>query len=169
MGRKRWIVVAMCIAVLTAGCGRSDDSSEGDDGSTTTTVSTAQPASGDFGSLTDVCQPGDATGATATGVTDDEIRIATFSDAGFSGRPGLNQEFFDTAEVFSKWCNDAGGINGRKIVVDEHDAALTEVQAEGARVLRAGLPHGRWRRGLRRHRGRGSPASASSPTSRVTW
>lgn len=126
MGRTRWIIVAMCIAVVTAGCGRSDDSSTADDsGSTTSTTSAPSGETADFGSLTDVCQPGDATGATAQGVTDGEIRIASFSDAGYSGRPGLNQELFDTAEVFSQWCNDAGGINGRKIVVDERDAALT--------------------------------------------
>jgi ABC-type branched-subunit amino acid transport system substrate-binding protein len=124
MGRERWIVVAVCIAVVAAGCSRSGDSSKADDSGSTTT-SPARQASGDFGSLADVCQPGDATGATAQGVTDDEIRIATFSDAGFSGRPGLNQELFDTAAVFSQWCNEAGGINGRKIVVDERDAALT--------------------------------------------
>ena len=35
---------------------------------------------------------------------------------------------FDTAEAFSKWCNDHGGINGRKIVLKERDAKLTEFQ-----------------------------------------
>ncbi len=127
MGRTRWIVLVACIAVVATGCGRSGDSSDADDsGSSTSSTGSASAAPADFGTLTDVCQPGDASGATATGVTDDEIRIATFSDAGYSGRPGLNQELFDTAEVFSQWCNDAGGINGRKIVVDERDAALTE-------------------------------------------
>ena len=31
--------------------------------------------------------------------------------------------------MFSKWCNDAGGINGRKIVVNQRDAALFNVKA----------------------------------------
>ena len=123
MGRTRWTVVAACVALLAAGCGRSGGSNA--DSATSTTAPASTTASVDFGSLTNVCQPGRATGATARGVTDGEIRIATFSDAGFAGRPGLNQELFDTAEVFSKWCDDAGGINGRKIVVDERDAALT--------------------------------------------
>jgi len=39
----------------------------------------------------------------------------------------LEQEFFDTADAFSKWCNAAGGINGRKIVVDKWDAKLFNV------------------------------------------
>ena len=92
----------------------------------------------DFGTLKNVCQPGDATGATAQGVTDDEIRVATFSDPGFSGRPGLNQELFDSGEVFAEWCNDQGGINGRKIVVDYRDAALTELpgRASSTRAAR---------------------------------
>jgi ABC-type branched-subunit amino acid transport system substrate-binding protein len=62
-------------------------------------------------------------------VTPTEVHIATFSDPGFAGRPGLNQEFFDTADVFAAWCNDRGGIGGRKIVVDKRDAALTNVKA----------------------------------------
>ena len=41
---------------------------------------------------------------------------------------GLNQELFDTAEAFTKWCNEHGGINGRKIVLKERDAKLTEFQ-----------------------------------------
>ena len=41
--------------------------------------------------------------------------------------PDLEQEFFDTADGFSKWCNAAGGINGRKIVVDKLDAKLFNV------------------------------------------
>jgi len=38
--------------------------------------------------------------------------------------PGLNIEFFQAAAAFSKWCNAAGGINGRQIVVHNRDAAL---------------------------------------------
>ncbi len=63
-------------------------------------------------------------------MTPTDIKIATFSDPGFAGRPGLNQELFDTADVFAAWCNDRGGINGRKITVDKKDAALTQVQAK---------------------------------------
>jgi ABC-type branched-subunit amino acid transport system substrate-binding protein len=56
--------------------------------------------------------------------------VGTFADPGFAGRPGLFQELFDAGEVFTEWCNDHGGINGRKIDLDEHDSALTNVKPE---------------------------------------
>jgi hypothetical protein len=125
MGRLRVAAVLICVVLVGGACSRSEDS--GADDTTTTTGATA--ATVDFGTLKDVCQPGDAKGATAQGVTDDSIRVATFSDRGFAGRPGLNQELFDSGEVFTKWCNDAGGINGRQLILDERDAALTEYKA----------------------------------------
>lgn len=81
---------------------------------------------GDFGDLEEVCGPGDASGDTAQGVTGDSIQVGTISDPGFVGRPGLNQELFDSSDVFVEWCNAAGGINGREITLVERDAALTE-------------------------------------------
>lgn len=127
MKHFRRIVLVCVVALVAAGCGRSDDGAS--DASTTSTTATSSAGAGSFGTLKDLCGPGDATGATAQGVTDDAIKIATFSDTGFAGRPGLNQELFDTAKVFSEWCNAAGGINGRKLDVDERDAALTNYQA----------------------------------------
>ncbi len=38
--------------------------------------------------------------------------------------PGLEQEFFDTGDAFVKWCNAAGGINGRTLVLHKRDAKL---------------------------------------------
>ena len=123
MARSRWLVCVALFLVLASACGRSGDKEQGG-GDTTTTA--PGPASGSFGNLEDLCGAGDAKGATATGVTDKEINAAVFADPGFMGRPGLNQELFDAAKVFAAWCNDAGGINGRKIVVHERDAKLTE-------------------------------------------
>ena len=100
---------------------------------TTTPASSDGPAGldeGAFGDLGVICQPGD--GATSPssdpGLTEDSIQIGTFSDPGFSGRPGLNQELFDTAEAFTAWCNEHGGINGRQIDLKLRDAKLTEYQ-----------------------------------------
>ncbi|MBK5289931.1 MAG: ABC transporter substrate-binding protein, partial [Acidimicrobiia bacterium] len=125
---KRTATVLVCVALGAAACGRSDTpKGQPTDSTSTTSPSTGGDAS--FGDLTDVCQGGSPSGSPTTGVTPDSIRVATFSDTGFAGRPGLNQEFFDTAEVFAEWCNAKGGINGRSIVVDERDAALTNVQA----------------------------------------
>ena len=47
--------------------------------------------------------------------------------AGAAAAPGIEQEFFDASEAFTKWCNAAGGINGRKIVIDKWDAKLFNV------------------------------------------
>lgn len=96
------------------------------DSSTATSGSTAAPAKGDFGDLKAVCGPGDAKGATEQGVTDSEIVVGTDSDPGNTASPGLNQEIFDAGEAFVKWCNDAGGINGRKLKLNLHDAKLFE-------------------------------------------
>jgi ABC-type branched-subunit amino acid transport system substrate-binding protein len=126
----RWLALLVVLVLGAGACGRSDDDTP--TAGQTTSTEESRPVGGDaksssFGTLTDVCQDGTPSGSPAQGVTSSEIDIATFSDAGFPGRPGLNQELFDAAEVFSKWCNDRGGINGRKIVVHERDAALTNV------------------------------------------
>jgi ABC-type branched-subunit amino acid transport system substrate-binding protein len=123
------------VAVLVAsGCSRSKSS-----GATATTASTAAGGTattaaasgvGDFGTLKAVCGPGDAKGATDPGVTDTSINVATMADPGFTGAPGLDQEMFDAADAFVGWCNAAGGILGRKIVLHKRDAALTNVAAK---------------------------------------
>ena len=128
MNRYRLPAILLVLAMVLAACGRSDDDSTAD--TTTTTASGGGGAtSASFGDLDDVCQDGNPSGSPAQGVTPTEIRVAVFSDPGFAGRPGLNQEFFDTADVFAAWCNERGGINGRKIVVDQRDAALTNTKA----------------------------------------
>ena len=133
----RALAVATLTAVLAAGCGRSDDSEEtaetssGGPATSAETTAPSGPAPGEFGDLGVVCGPaaeGETLEATDVGVTAGTVQIGTISDPGYSGRPGLNQELFDSAEAFSKWCNDAGGINGRKIEVKERDAKLTEYQ-----------------------------------------
>ncbi len=127
--KRSLVSIVVCLVIVAAACGRSDSPKAGNSSTSTTAASDSGVKSADFGSVTDVCQKGTATGSPTTGVTPTEIRVATFADVGFAGRPGLDQEFFDTADVFSKWCNDRGGINGRKIVVDQRDAALTNVKA----------------------------------------
>ncbi len=132
MARRRWLGVVLVVALTVTACGRS--SSESDKGGNTTSSTAAGAGSSSFGSLKDVCQPGDAKSAPTQGVTADSITVGTFSDPGSSVRPGLNQELFDTAEVFAAWCNDHGGINGRKLVVDQHDSALFNVRPEMAKA-----------------------------------
>jgi ABC-type branched-subunit amino acid transport system substrate-binding protein len=71
-----------------------------------------------------ICGTGSGGASTTRGVSSKSIDIATFSDPGNTVQPGLNVEFFQAAGAFAKWCNAAGGINGRKIVVHDRDAAL---------------------------------------------
>src|SRR3954452_1967444 len=137
---RRIAVALACLALVATACSRRDSDDEG--GSRTTTSSASSTGAGagaksaTFGDLTDVCRDGSPSGSPTTGVDGDSIHVATFSDVGFAGRPGLNQEFFDTADVFAAWCNDRGGINGRKIVVDKRDAALTNVVARMTEACR---------------------------------
>jgi ABC-type branched-subunit amino acid transport system substrate-binding protein len=71
-----------------------------------------------------ICGPGTGGSSTVRGVSSTSIDIATFADPGNTVEPGLNVEFFQGAAAFASWCNAAGGINGRKIVVHQRDGAL---------------------------------------------
>jgi ABC-type branched-subunit amino acid transport system substrate-binding protein len=119
-------------ALALSACGRSDTlptpvTTGAATAGAPSAATTSAAAAGDFGTLKGICGPGDAKGATAKGVTDTQITIGVTADPGAAAAPGLEQEFFDTADGFSKWCNAAGGINGRKIVVKKHDAKLFDV------------------------------------------
>ncbi|MCU1374055.1 MAG: ABC-type branched-chain amino acid transport system periplasmic component-like protein [Actinomycetia bacterium] len=122
-------------AVLAAGCARGSDGNgaSASDGKVTTTTTEAAGA-GDFGTLEGLCGPGDAKGATARGVTDTEIHLGTMGDPTNVVLPGIGQESFDIGDAFVQWCNDAGGILGRKLVLTKRDGKLFEV---GARVIEA--------------------------------
>ncbi len=135
----RWRVVvagALCTMLVATACSRDDSGAERTSESSTSTTAASDPRSGDFGTLRDVCQDGSPTGSPAPGVTPTSITVGTFSDPSAQFRPGLNQELFDVATVFSRWCNDRGGINGRQIVVNQHDAALLNVKAKMADACR---------------------------------
>ncbi len=130
--RPAVVLLATAALGLTAACGRSSNTptggtTTGGAATTSAAASTQAPGKGDFGTLKAICGPGSAKGATAKGVTDSTIRIGVTADPGAAAAPGLEQEFFDTADAFSKWCNAAGGINGRKIIVDKWDAKLFNV------------------------------------------
>lgn len=122
------------LALFGSACSRSGDETEtgapsteaaGDESTDSTDAAGGNRLdAGSFGDLEAVCQDGDASGATDIGVTDDEIHVATFTDKGFTGRPGLTQEMYDAAVAFAGWCNEHGGILGRELVVDDRDAAI---------------------------------------------
>ncbi len=132
------------LVLATGACSRSNNSTASSNSSSNSSSAAAsssssasatgfavQPSSGPteldqggFGDLTDVCKAGDAKGATDVGVSDAEIHIGVVSDKGAQVRPGLNREMYDAGVAFAKWCNEHGGILGRKLVVDDRDAKL---------------------------------------------
>jgi hypothetical protein len=91
-------------------------------------------ARGVFGDLGRICGPGTPSASKERGVTDSTIRVGTMADPGAALTPGLEQEYFDVALAFTKWCNAAGGINGRRILLDRYDAKLFD---GAARILDA--------------------------------
>ncbi len=108
----------LAITVLTAcGSDRSAETSGGADDS--------KSASDTFGDMDSPCGKGDASGATDQGVTDDSITIGYGDDRGFVSAPGLSQEVGDAATAMIAWCNEQGGINGRKLVGNQYDAAIS--------------------------------------------
>jgi ABC-type branched-subunit amino acid transport system substrate-binding protein len=127
------VAIATTTFVAIAGCGRS--SSGGGKTSPSSNASSASaPASsaaaagpGDFGTLKAICGKGNATGGSGRGISATSIKVGTMSDTGSTVAPGLGQEFFDVGTAFVKWCNDAGGINGRQIQLTEYDAKLFNV------------------------------------------
>ena len=132
------VTTAAALSVVATSCGRSSSSTPGGgqtgSASAPSSAARSKAAAGSFGSLTKVCAPGSATGASARGLVGKTIRLGVLADPGSTAAPGLGQEFFDVADVFAKWCNAEGGINGCKLVVDKLDAKLFNV---GAAVIQA--------------------------------
>lgn len=132
MKRFGTLAALLAVVLVASACGRSSSGSSTPTtgGGPTTTAAGGGSQPGQFGTLTKVCGPGKQSTSPDQGVTPSSIDIATSADPGFAGRPGLDQELFDAGEVFTKWCNAAGGINGRKIVLHEYDAALFNFDAQ---------------------------------------
>lgn len=134
--RARAVALALML-IATAACSRDDgDTTAESDGTTTTAAESdgggggddaTSLANGGFGDLEAVCQDGDASGATATGVTDTSITVGTMTDKG-SIVPGLNEEMYDTAVAFTEWCNEQGGILGRELILSDVDAKLFDYE-----------------------------------------
>jgi ABC-type branched-subunit amino acid transport system substrate-binding protein len=138
MKRFRGVALAVVLVLVTASCSRSGSPSAEATASNSPASSSASGggatalANGGFGDLSKVCSPGDTSGPPKTasdkGVTATDIHIGTVTDKGFPGRSGLNKEMYDGAVAFAAWCNSHGGISGRKLVIDDRDAALTNYQ-----------------------------------------
>ena len=114
-------------AVIASACGGSHGAATPPVPSGSTTPTTAAPAVVKFGTLDSPCGKGTAKGATANGVTNTSIKIGYGDDAGYAAAPGLDKEMSDAVKPMIKWCNDQGGINGRKVVGNYYDASVLQV------------------------------------------
>jgi hypothetical protein len=123
----------VALALLMAACGHPDPvpltqsgASAGPTGGGPTTQAEAGggDAAGAFGTLTDVCGPGTPGPSTERGVTPTEIQIGVQNDATATLQPGLGKGYLVVAEAFTEWCNEAGGINGRKIRMVSRDGQI---------------------------------------------
>ncbi|UGQ12739.1 ABC transporter substrate-binding protein [Yinghuangia sp. ASG 101] len=122
--KPRPILAALAaVALLAVGC--SDRGGDGDKSEDSPATANTVAPSGDFGDLKNVCQGGNSPSSPTQGVTATEINVSTFTDIGFT----KVAEFDDAAKVFADWCNAAGGINGRKIVVHMRDTQMMQVRA----------------------------------------
>jgi ABC-type branched-subunit amino acid transport system substrate-binding protein len=147
--RRALLVLAVALALLAGACTRSASEVEvsaNGGGSSTGAVASGKSAvpsgsgggdeeaaapanrldAGSFGDLEDVCQDGKPSGSPDKGVTATEINVGTVTDKGSDIRPGLNKDMWDSAVAFTKWCNERGGINGRKLSLTDLDAKLME-------------------------------------------
>jgi ABC-type branched-subunit amino acid transport system substrate-binding protein len=115
--RKSLLPLAMT-AVMIAGTYVAASST------TAAAATSASSSSGVWPGVGKICEPGPGGASSVRGVGSKTINIAVFNDAANTIVPGLEVEFVQQATAFADWCNAAGGINGRKIVIDNRDAAL---------------------------------------------
>ncbi len=127
------LLAVLALTVVVASCGDRGEDSSGGTGNATTTApgDDSGGGAGDWGDLEGVCGPNEGGGTVPSGddsqgVSEDTIVLGTVADPGFSARPGLNQELFDAGDAFVEWCNAAGGINGKLLELNKHDAKLTD-------------------------------------------
>ncbi len=110
--------IAAAVVLLAGACGsRAEDGTSEADDPPVTNATTAADDDAMFGTIESPCGPGDASGATDIGVTDTEITVTSTSDSG-GAVAGLNRGIDQSSAAFVQWCNDQGGINGRKIKLE---------------------------------------------------
>lgn len=120
----RTLATVAVAALLAAGCSRAGTTSTPTPStSAAASSSTSASAAGTFGSLTNVCHGGSASGSTDQGVTSSSIEVGVLTDEEYTKDP----ELVNAAKVFTSWCNAAGGIDGRKLVADVHQTDLMAV------------------------------------------
>ncbi len=123
-------LVALASLVGAGTAQATTPSTPGTAGGTTSAAGTTAAGTGvTFGTMASPCGPAGAAGVPtiADGQNGgDTIKVGVATDKGYAARP-LNPEMFDAATAFVGWCNDQGGIRGKKLEVVDLDAKLFEV------------------------------------------
>ena len=110
------ILAALLVSLSSTATGAATSSSR--------VLASSVPTNGVWPGLGKICEAGPGGASSVRGVGDKTINIAVFNDAANTIEPGLEAEFPQQAQAFADWCNASGGINGRKIVIDNRDGAL---------------------------------------------
>jgi ABC-type branched-subunit amino acid transport system substrate-binding protein len=141
---KRTVAVLICL-LFVAACGSRVDTSAtapvatgggpaAGGGAEGTGGGGSAPAAEDgskVGTLDNPCSAEKAEGAGPTdtpGVTDTEIRIGVISDRKNDLVPVPTIGVEEATEAFVAFCNDSGGINGRKLVLKKYDSQILRTE-----------------------------------------
>jgi Periplasmic binding protein len=122
--RKSALPLAMATMMVAGTYVALSTTTAGAAASANRTLSSSAATNGVWPGVGKICEPGSAGASSVRGVSSRTIKIAVFNDAANTVDPGLEAEFPQQAVAFADWCNASGGINGRKIVIDNRDAAL---------------------------------------------
>jgi Periplasmic binding protein len=122
--RRSVLPLAMATVMVIGGCVALGPTTAGAATSARGTLLSSATPDGAWPGVGKICEPGTGGASSVRGVGPKTIHIAVFNDAANTVDPGLEVEFVQQATAFADWCNASGGINGRKIVIDNRDAAL---------------------------------------------
>jgi hypothetical protein len=122
--RKSALPLAMATVILAGTSVALTSTTAGAATMASRTLESSATPNGVWPGVGKVCEPGAGGASSVRGVSPKTINIAVFNDAANTIEPGLEAEFPQQATAFAAWCNASGGINGRKIVIDNRDAAL---------------------------------------------
>jgi hypothetical protein len=128
VGLRRTVLGIVTATAMLAGTSVALSSSPA--GASAFRTLSAATSSGVWPGVGKICEPGSGGASSVRGVGSKNINIAVFNDAANTYIPGLEVEFPEQATAFADWCNAAGGIDGRKIVIDNRDAALFNAAQE---------------------------------------
>ena len=154
-GCARWVAVIAALTMVAAACGSSGRSG-GD-----RRVAGDHPAL-DVVELRHAGQPlrprhrlGHASRRACRASPTDTITIGYGDDAGYQGSPGLDHEMSDAVKAMIDWCNQQGGIQGRKITGQLLRRQDHRREQRDDRGLQAGV-----------HAGRARASPSTAPVSR---